>query len=305
MARAFISAVLAALMLCLLPHAVQARSQTLGVAIFDRQAKPAVGAKVDILDMQGNKLGSGTVGANGNVAITFERPDGLDKVLIDTDAKDAEGHGTFAVVDITYAAPSMGIGMTSGVIGTSTAELVELAKQAVARCDKAAYDRWVAESNRQVADLEKSVDDAQQAAASQARENNLRITDLPGARKDLKRAGDAQAKLDPALRNPATLDALETYVEFLENVESLKRDLDKARRARESMPPFPGECKKDKVGLLPGQGTCPDGSGGLLAGALNDIFDSDLDPACDDPSRRRDTDRAKKDRHEREDRRRD
>src|SRR5215470_4218877 len=98
MARAFISAALAALLLCLLPHAAQARTQTLHVATADQQGKPAVGAKGDIMDMKGNKLGSGTADADGHVGITFERPDGLDKVLIDTDAKDAEGHGIFLVV---------------------------------------------------------------------------------------------------------------------------------------------------------------------------------------------------------------
>ena len=107
----------------------------------------------------------------------------------------------------------------------------------------------------------------------------------------------------PALRNDDILETLDEYIELLDHVGYDKRDLEEARRAREAMPAFPPDCKKDKVGYLPGGKSCPDGSGGLLAGALNDIFDSDLDPACADVSRRRDTDHPRKDRGDREHRR--
>ncbi len=143
------------------------------------------------------------------------------------------------------------------------------------------------------------MDRDRQAADVHARANNLRITDRAGAQKDLKRATTAQEGLDPQLRNGDILDPLRRYIVFLTDVESDKAVLDEARRAREAVPPFPDDCKKDKkVGLLPGHTSCPDGSGGLLAGALNDIFDADLDPACADETRRRDTDRPKKDKRE-------
>lgn len=303
MARALVSAVLTALMLCLLPAQADARSQTLNIGISDASGKDAVGAKVDILDMQGNKLGSGTVGADGNARITIELPDGVDKVLIDSDAKDAQGRGTYSVVNLRNAAPTVGVGIQSGTSGATIAELVDLIKAAIARCDKAAYDRWVGELNHRISKFEQDLDSDQQAADSFARNNNLRVTDLKGAQKDLKRAEEAQSKLDPSLRNDAVLDALGDYINLLREVEAAKRALDDARKARESVPPFPEDCKKDKFGMIPGQKTCPDGSGGLLAGALNELFDTDLDPACETVSNRRDTDRPKRDREHREHRR--
>lgn len=303
MARPVFLAVLAAIMLCMLPAGVEARSQTLNVRFIGDSGNPPAGAKVDILDMQGNKLGSGTVGADGNVKITFDLPDGVDKVLVDVDAKDAQGRGTSAVIDLTGAAP---IATVFRLPGITNADLAVLIRAAIARCDKAAYDRWVGESNRKIAGLEKDLDDAQQAADSFARNSNLRVTDLKGAQKDLRRAEEAQAKLDSSLRNDAILNALEDYINLLQRVDAIKRSLDEARKARESVPPFPEDCKKDKkVGLLPGAKTCPDGSGGLLAGVLNDAFDADLDPACDDASNRRDTARPKRKTHEHEEHRRD
>lgn len=306
MLRPRLIAALAAVLLCLLPAAAHARSVTLSVGILDDSGTPTAGAKVEILDMQGNKLGSGTVGADGNVRITIERPDGVDpdggdKVLIETDAKNAQGRGTFAVVDLTDSGPLVGIVVPPGSSFGTGADFVDLIKGAVARCDKAAYDRWVGELNRKIAGLEKDLDDAQQAADSFARNNELRVTDLKGAQKDLKRAEEAQAKLDPSLRNDAVLNSLGRYINLLRQVDAIKRSLNDARRARESVPPFPEDCKKDKkVGLVPGVKTCPDGSGGLLAGVLNEAFDSDIDPACEDESNRRDTDRPKKDRERRE-----
>jgi len=303
MARARFIAGLAALLLCLLPAAAHARSQPLNVHVGSNDGSaPAVGVKVEIRDMQGNILGSGVTNSYGNAGITVELPDGVDKVLIDTDAGKGQGRGAFTVLDLSHASPvGMGITMYTGSHEAAGADLVELARGAIGRCDKAAYDRWVDQLNRRVADLEKELDRAQQGADAYARANNLRVTDLAGARKDGQRATKAQDKLDPALRNNAVLEALGEYIELLEDVDSAKRDLDEARRARDVMPPFPADCKKDKVGYLPGGKNCPDGSGGLLAGALNDIFDSDLDPACEDGRPHRDTDHPKKERERRRD----
>jgi hypothetical protein len=303
MARARLLAALAALLLCLLPAAAHARSQPLHVGVSSADGSgPVVGVKVDIRDMQGNLLGSGVTNSSGNASVTIELPDGVDKVLIDIDAGKAQGRSTFAVVDVRHASPTgMGIAMHTGIHSAAGAEFIELARGAIAHCDKAAYDRWVGELNSRLADLEKELDKAQQAADAYARANNLRITDLAGARKDRQRAAKAQEKLDPAVRNSDVLDALDDYIDRLQDVDAARRDLDEARSARDAMPPFPADCKKDKVGYLPGSKACPDGSGGLLAGALNDIFDSDLDPACDEDRPHRDTDRSKKDREHRRD----
>lgn len=306
MLRVCVLALATALLLGLAPSAALARSQPLGIDLVDFQTHtPASGAKVEIFDMNGNKLAEGTTNANGHVAITVEVADDTKKVLITADTRDAEGRTAFWVLDIEHAAPG-GMGAMMGVDTKSAtgAEMVQLAQVAIARCDKAAYDRWVDELNRRVTRLEQARDRQQQTADQVARDNNLRVTDLAGAQKDLQRAEKAQAKLDPSLRNPRTLDDLSDYIEMLQGVEQIKGDIEEARRARESMPPFPEDCKKDKkVGLVPGQTACPDGSGGLLAGALNDVFDTDVDPACADQSRRRDTDRPKKDKrdHDRRD----
>lgn len=300
MVRICLFVAFAALLLCLLPAAAHARSQPLNVSLYNGDGKaPVVGVKVDIRDLNGNLLGSGVTNDRGNAGITIELPDGVDKVLVEIPGEN--GHGAFYVLDVSHAYPAgMGFVMSTSTHDATGAELVELAKGAIARCDKAAYDRWVAALNRRVADLEKDVDKHQQSADAYARENNLRATDLAGARKDKQRAAKAQEKLSPALRNDDVLETLDEYIERLEQVDYDKHDLEEARRAHEAMPAFPPDCKKDKVGYLPGDKTCPDGSGGMLAGALNDIFDSDLDPVCDKASRHRDTDHPRKERGERE-----
>src|SRR5262245_46528452 len=100
MVRSGLVAILAALFFCLLPAQVQARSQTLNINIDDRTtAQPAAGVKIDIQDMQGHSLGSGVTGPNGNASITIELPDGVDKVLISTDAGSAGGRPGFWVLD--------------------------------------------------------------------------------------------------------------------------------------------------------------------------------------------------------------
>jgi len=300
MVRACLFAAFASLVLCLLPAAAHARSQPLNVHLGNNDGSaPVVGVKVDILDLNGNLLGSGVTNSNGNAGITVELPDGVDKVLVDIPGE--KGHGAFHVLDVSNVSPSgFGFEMYTSSRESTAADLVELAKGAIARCDKAAYDRWVAALNRRIADLEKKIDKEQQSADAYARANNLRATDLAGARKDKQRAAKAQENLSPALRNDDILETLDDYIELLEQADYDKRDLEEARRASEAMPAFPPDCKKDKVGYLPGDKTCPDGSGGMLAGALNDIFDSDLDPVCDKAPRHRDTDHPRKDRGDRE-----
>lgn len=297
MLRVCFLALATALLLGLAPSAALARSQPLAVSVFDGATRqPISGTTVEITDMNGNKLGSATTGANGAVRITFEVPDDVKTVMITT------GTGAFMTLNIEYASPEgMGTFLYRDTRAATGAELVGLARAAIARCDKAAYDRWAEALNQIVTQREQQRDRQQQKADEMARDRNLRVTDLAGAQKDLQRAEKAQAKLDPSVRNPQALADLEEYIETLQSVEALKAAIEEARRARESLPPFPDDCKKDKkVGLVPGTTTCPDGSGGLLAGALNGVFDADLEASCDE-TRRRDTDRPKKhDRHDRE-----
>lgn len=303
MVRPYFIAALAALLIGLMPAVAEARSQTLNINVQTAGSDTsAAGVKVEVSDMDGNKLGSGVTGADGNATITFEVPDGVDKVLIETDVQGQKGSD---VTDLRGVAKDYSLGLLAGSRVASAADLAELARRASARCDKAAYDRWTGELDQAIASARSDVDERQRDAEEFARERNLRITDLAGARKDLKRAAAAQEKLDPALRNPETLHNLRTYIERLEELQSNKATLEALQKARREVPPFPEDCKKDKkVGLLPGQKACPDGSGGLLAGALNEMFDTDLDPACDDPNRR-DTERPKKKKHDRHEQHRD
>ncbi len=135
MARPCLMAVLMAILLCLVPATAHARSQTLTVGILDSATnQPAVGAKVDIVDMQGNSLGSGVVGPAGNVTITFELPDGVDKLLISADARSAQGRAAFWVMYVRDARPTgMGVAMSTDTYWASGSELMDLAKAAVAK----------------------------------------------------------------------------------------------------------------------------------------------------------------------------
>lgn len=292
----------------LLPAAAYARSQTVTITLSGPGSKPVTGAKIEIVDPQGNLLGSGITDDRGHAVIKFELPDGVDDVVIGTDAQGASGRRAYRSSYIRNAHPEQfGLIIFTTDSARDAPAVLALVKRAIAKCDKAEYDRWVAELDRRIAELEKEFDTAQAEADSFARENNLRVTDLKGARKDLARAQKAQSQIkDASLRNPAMLNALERYGDGLEAIEDLKKALDAARQARAAVPPFPEDCKKekDKFGMAPGPGQCPDGSGGMLAGALNEVFDSDLAAACADRSRQRDIERPKKDR-ERDHRQRD
>jgi hypothetical protein len=298
-ALAFIAAVTFALA-GLLPAAAHARSQTITVEILGEPpaSQPVVGAKVEILDQDGNLLGGGVTDDKGEARIQFELPDGVGRVIIGTDVKGRDGGSTYASLHLQSANPE-GFTMhfsASTTWGEASAPAI-LAKRAIAKCDKTEYDRWVAEANRRVGELERRLDDAQKQADEFARQNNLHVTDLKGAQKDRKRAEKAQEQIDPSARNRGALRLLAEYIEMLEGVEATKKKLDEARRARDAIPPFPDDCKKDKHVMAPGTGQCPDGSGGMLAGALNQIFDSDLAAACTDKSHRRETEREKHEDH--------
>jgi hypothetical protein len=251
---------------------------------------PVAGTKVEILDPQGNTLAEGVTNAEGRFEIDVELPEGVDGVFVSSGSwarSDDLGVGTVRARHNVY-------NVHPGEKSDSAAMLVRI-KRAVVKCDKAEYDHWVAELDRRIAELEQLVDQRQAAADEFARANNLRITDLKGARKDLDRAGKAQSQIkDASLRNPAMLETLQAYVGLLQEIEWAKQDLDAARKARQGVPPFPKDCKKkDEVGMAPGK--CQDGSGGLLAGTINDIFGTDLAAACADRSQQRDTDRPRKD----------
>lgn len=284
----------------LLPETAHGRSVTVLVQVTtgDPDYKPVSGAEVEIVDRDGNPLGTGVTDAKGVFKIQIELPEGVEDAVIGVDRGAGGGNG-YTSVDLQ--AHGVDVLIYTRTNPNDGSALPVLIRRAIAKCDKAEYDRWVAELDRLIAQLEQDLAAQQVAADNFARANNLRVTDLKGARKDFDRAAKAQAKIeDASLRNPAMLGALDAYIELLEDLEQTRSDLEAARKARQEVPPFPKDCKKtDEVGLVPGN--CPDGAGGgLLAGAINDVFGTDLGAACPDGSRRRDTDRPRrggKDRH--------
>lgn len=93
---------------------------------------------------------------------------------------------------------------------------------------------------------------------------------------------------------------------IVQDAELKAAELDALKRKKPCPPPeTPGQGQKPSDGST-GASSCPPGTnGGLLAGALNSIFDSDLQPACQGPQRRRDTDRDTESDRDRGNRRRD
>ena len=93
---------------------------------------------------------------------------------------------------------------------------------------------------------------------------------------------------------------------IVQDAESKAAELN-ALKAKKPCPPAetPGQGQKPAAGST-GQSSCPSGTnGGLLAGALSGIFDSDLQPVCEGPQHRRDTDRNTDSDRDRGQRRRD
>lgn len=139
---------------------------------------------------------------------------------------------------------------------------------------------------------ERLVNEAAAAAEAFARDNDLRVSNLTGAQKDLK-----QLQKLGALGDQEKKAALERYVEQLQAVEQMRQNLDANKQHF-------AELEERKFSLLPS--TCPEGqSGGLLAGGINSLFGTDLAGVCDDKQpQRRDTDRparGERDKHERKD----
>jgi hypothetical protein len=279
-------ALLVSLLMALPTVSARADMNTFTVGVVDGSTgQPVAGVKVEIKDLQGNTLGEGVTGANGEAEIPFEIPEGDGPVLIDTDAKDAAGRRAF------YVSPyprSGGVQFQTTTHGATGPDLTDLISAAIAKCDKAAYDRWVAELRSLVDELQRQLDQARQAADGHARAKGLRTTDKRGAEKDLRRASKAQEMLPPEDRNPQALSDIMTYIDLLEEIERLEAALGAAQDALEALPPFPEDCKEKKTGFLPGNSNCPESSTGALAGALNEAFETDVESACPESSTQRD-----------------
>jgi hypothetical protein len=169
----------------------------------------------------------------------------------------------------------------------------DMAKKAAEKCDKATYDRYTGVLKDYIAGIEQEAASLEKALDAWADEQKLPRANLADARKALKAGQAVQA----GLRDQALIERLKTYVERLESLEAKRKEADKVRKILKGIPAFK-ECPKDakSQGML--QGACPQGkSGGLLAGALNEAFDTDIEGQCEDPAvvtARRDKDREER-----------
>jgi hypothetical protein len=165
----------------------------------------------------------------------------------------------------------------------STRLLLERARKAVAACDRKAYDDAVARIRAAIADAERTLQERRTMAEDFAREKGIPYSTLPQAKKALKTARAMPA----SARDEQQMSDLDLYVFLLEQVAEAEQDLQQYRKDLQSVPPFPDSCPKDKYGMAP-SGDCPEGK---FAGGLGGLLG--LPVACEDPSRRRETDRER------------
>jgi 5-hydroxyisourate hydrolase-like protein (transthyretin family) len=169
-------------------------------------------------------------------------------------------------------------------LATNTQALAERARSAAQACDRKTYDDAVERIRTAIAETERQLAEAQAAAEDYRRRAEIPYSTLQQAKKALK-----SAKAMPAgAQNEDRLEALEDYVEDLEVIEKIEGDLQKYRKDLQSVPPFPDTCPDDKHGMAPPSGGCPEGK---FAGGLGGLLG--LPVACDDPSRRRETERER------------
>lgn len=169
-------------------------------------------------------------------------------------------------------------------LATNTQALAEQARSAAQACDRKTYDDAVARIRAAIAEAERHLAEAQAAAEDHRRQAEIPYSTLQQARKALK-----SAKAMPAgTQDEDRLETLEDYVSDLEVIEKIEGDLQKYRKDLQSVPPFPDTCPDDKHGMAPPSGDCPEGK---FAGGLGGLLG--LPVACEDPSRRRETERER------------
>jgi hypothetical protein len=167
---------------------------------------------------------------------------------------------------------------------TNTQALADKARSAAQACNRKTYDEAVARIRAVIADTERQLAEARAAAEDHARRDRIPYSTLQQARKALK-----SAKAMPAgAQDEHRLEILENYVGELELIRTIEGDLERYRKDLQSVPPFPDTCPDDKHGMAPPSGGCPEGK---FAGGLGGLLG--LPVACDDPSRRRETERER------------
>jgi hypothetical protein len=162
--------------------------------------------------------------------------------------------------------------------------------------DSESYGKTVEFIRRGIAQDERLADEAQAAAEAFARDNGLRVTNLAGAQKDLKKLNQLGDRGDQEVKRN-----LEQYIKKLQEVDRMRRDLDTDKKRLAELEARKFGSKQSSVVPLPS--ACPEGQkGGLLAGVINSATGSDLAGICDDKERQpRDRDK-KDDRHDRHER---
>jgi hypothetical protein len=152
------------------------------------------------------------------------------------------------------------------------------AKEAAKKCDKATYERYTGVLKDYIAGLKGEIADLEKALDAWADDRKLPRASLAEARKSVKAAEAVQA----SLRDRPQIERLKTYVERLEDIEDMRKQVREAEAILKSVPAFkecPAEAKSH--GMRPG--ACPEGQGGgLLARTLNEAFDAGIEPLCED-----------------------
>ncbi|MGH8569131.1 MAG: hypothetical protein ACREXU_14245, partial [Gammaproteobacteria bacterium] len=142
----------------LLPEAASGTSATVFVQVTtgDPDYQPVSGAKVEIVDQNGNPLGTGVTDAKGEARIEIEVPEGAESAAIGVDrgGGGANGYQSFSLRNPAY---SIGVSVYPGASPGAFSALPVLIRRAIAKCDKAEYDRWVAELDRLIAALEQDL----------------------------------------------------------------------------------------------------------------------------------------------------
>jgi len=133
--------------------------------------------------------------------------------------------------------------------------------------DKAGYQSNLDGAKKSLQYDEALLDEAKKAADAFVRDNNLQIKDHAGVVKALKLI----EKTPENLRDKELQDTLTTLERILGGVEKFQSGVDGQRKQLADLEAKYGP----KYGFLPS--ACPEGEGGgLLAGTLNSLFDTDL-----------------------------